>query len=256
MFDRNAVARQGYSYWSPLTGLGADVPAVPDSTYLSRIDTYINTVDWKYQNLKNSGADAKFPADMSNIRVGLYTMQNLRSQAGTMGAEKAEMAAQKVYKATVQTETDVARKLTMQYPTGTFATPEQVAAPTSWWSGAVESATPIPDVQDTPMQAMLTKPDLSSPIGQAVAQAQAAVQQASGGGGVMVISDLDRKVVRTADGGCMVVDGKGNKITGLYCNPKTLKIEPRPSTFPWLAVGLGLAGVAAAYYFFIRRRGS
>jgi hypothetical protein len=251
------AARSGYAYWSPIldeassavpdfglapnlsgySGLGAEMIPVFDRSgghvNPSRIDTFINTVDWKYQNLKNSGAEAKFPSEMANIRSGLYAMQSLRAQVkdGKINAERAELSAQKLYKVTVQLETDLARKLTMVYPAGTF--------------GSATDPIPrsIPDVVDTPMQQMLTKPDVSTPIGRAIEQAKASTQADS----------VTRKVVQRPDGGYGVVDGKGSPVYGVYVNQETGEIEPRKA-FPWLAVSLGLAGAAAAY-FIVSRRG-
>lgn len=251
------AARSGYAYWSPIldeassavpdfglapnlsgySGLGAEMVPVFDGSgghvNPSRIDTFINTVDWKYQNLKNSGAEAKFPSEMANIRSGLYAMQSLLAQvkAGKISAERAELSAQKLYKVTVQLETDLARKLTMVYPAGTFGSRS------------------IPDVVDTPMRAMLTKPDVSTPIGRAIEQAKASTQAKTS----TQADDFARKVVRRPDGGYDVVDGKGSPVYGVYVNQKTGEIEP-PKAFPWLAVGLGLAGAAAAY-FIVSRRG-
>lgn len=158
---------------SGYSNMGADV--VSDETYKTRIQTYLNTVDWKLQNLKSSGAESKYPAEMSNIRIGLYSMQNLASQIGALGAEKTEMAVQKAYKTTVQQEIDLARKMgtAMSYPEGTFASPQ--AATKSWWEtlldpvGAVASAIvppattggTVPTVKPTPMTQMLTKPDVA-----------------------------------------------------------------------------------------------
>lgn len=194
------VARNGYAYWSQIIDSAAasipDFGVTPnlsgyssmgetDDVLKERIATYLNTVDWKLQNLKASGADTSYPADMSNIRVGLYSMQNAASKVGTVGLERTEAAVQALYKATVQIETDVANRLTnaggkMVYPD--TAPPE---AQLSLWgrikdaaesmvnpsyaltqaqaeltqSYNVPGATSIPTVPLTPMEQMLTRPN-------------------------------------------------------------------------------------------------